>query len=116
MVKAGGDGADQRVCQHILLDRTVGNQQERTTRSLDVNVARTGELLAHLGPAVDGTLDELRKPAHEEQVARVVVLGLNLLVVHVDEVAERGERIERDAERKQQARSKKALFKVHIAK
>ena len=51
---------------------------------------------------LDGSRHELREERHEQRVAQQVLLRLRVAAVHVDDVAQRLERVERDADGQQQ--------------
>ena len=60
----------------------------------------------HLGQQIFRALDrpchELREERHEQSIAQEISLGLRVAAVHVDDVAQRLERVERDADGQQQ--------------
>ena len=97
-----------------LLEDAVPQGEGALAHRVEVGRALSGKLGHRLVVAVDGALDHLREPGDEEQEARVVALGRILAVVGVDEVAERHEGVEGDAEGQHDAEARGARGRAEV--
>ena len=88
-----------------LLEEAVPQPQEALAHAVRIGVPRGKELARQLVVAADGPLDDLREPRGKEQEPQVALLGRVLGVVGVNQVADALERVERDAQRKQDAQA-----------
>ena len=71
----------------------------RVPQFLFVGVLHLGQQIFR---ALDGSRHELGEEGHEQRVAQQIALGLRVAAVHVDDVAQRLERVERNADGQQQ--------------
>src|SRR6185503_4304181 len=85
-------------CENDLLEETPDRELEPGLEGRRAPDALLLELRNHVPGALDRTRDELRKKRHVERVIEQVANGRQLAAIHVDDVADGLERVERDAD------------------
>ena len=103
VVQDGIDGLQQHVRNGTFLHEAITDLEQGAARVRGIKRMPLVKLMRQCVETVDGTLYELREERDEQQVLREVSLGVVLAVVRVDDVADRLERVKRDAERQQDA-------------